>query len=118
MLYAEIANLLKLIFGIHLAYWIVCRLLLDSVFRGKKNGRSLLRGVLRTIILVLGVTARSSSSKSIVQLAADEVVVAPSPGGCIGTKTILPPGISILLMYLLWCEPCTLYGGNDTLYTY
>lgn len=43
------------------------------------------RGVLRTIILVFGVMARSSSSKSMVQLAADDVAVAPSEGGCRGT---------------------------------
>lgn len=38
-----------------------------------------------TIILVLGVIARSSSSKSTVQSAADDVVVAPVAGGCSGT---------------------------------
>lgn len=38
-----------------------------------------------TIILVLGVMALSSSSKSMVQLAADDVLDAPSAGGCMGT---------------------------------
>lgn len=59
-----------------------------------------LRGVLRTIILVRGVMASSSSSKSMAQSAAEEVSFAPELGGCRGTWTILPPGISMLLMYL------------------
>ncbi len=53
-----------------------------------------------TSIFVLGVMAFSSSSKSMVHSAADEVLVLPSLGGCIGTKTIFPPGISMLLIYL------------------
>jgi hypothetical protein len=43
--------------------------------------------------------AFSSSSKSIVQSAAEEVLVAPVAGGCMGTYTTLPPGISMLEMY-------------------
>lgn len=38
-----------------------------------------------TIILVRGVNALSSSSKSTVQSAADELLVAPDAGGCRGT---------------------------------
>lgn len=38
-----------------------------------------------TIILVRGVTALSSSSKSIVHSAAEDVCVAPVLGGCMGT---------------------------------
>ena len=56
-------------------------------------------GVLRTIILVLGVMAASSSAKSMVQSAAEELVVAPSGGGCSGTYFIEPPGISIFERY-------------------
>ena len=56
-------------------------------------------GVLRTIILVLGVMAASSSAKSMVQFAAEEVVVAPSGGGWSGTYFITPPGMAMLLKY-------------------
>lgn len=54
-----------------------------------------------TIILVLGLIVFSSWSKSMVHSAADDVLVAPSLGGCSGTYLILPPGISMLLIYLL-----------------
>lgn len=61
-----------------------------------------------TIIFVLGVIAFSSSSKSTVHSADDDVRVAPSFGGCRGTYTIFPPGISMLLMYLdhSWQTDC------------
>ena len=63
-------------------------------FRGKAR-----RGVLRTIIFVLGVMDFSSTSKSMVHSPADRVSSMPVLGGCIGTYTILAPGISMLLMY-------------------
>jgi hypothetical protein len=53
-----------------------------------------------TIILVFGLIVLSSSSKSIVHSEAGDVLEAPSFGGCRGTYRIVPPGISILLMYL------------------
>ena len=59
-----------------------------------------LRKVALTIILVLGLIVLSSSSKSMVHPEAEDVLDAPSLGGCNGTYLIVPPGISILLIYL------------------
>ena len=53
-----------------------------------------------TIMRVWGLIAASSAFMSIDQSAADEVLVAPSFGGCKGTYRIFPPGISMLLIYL------------------
>jgi hypothetical protein len=58
------------------------------------------RGDVLTIIFVLVLMVSSNWSKSMVHLAAEEVLDAPSFGGCIGTYRMVPPGISILLMYL------------------
>lgn len=53
-----------------------------------------------TIIFVLELMVFSSSSKSTVHSDAGEVLIAPSLGGCRGTYRMVPPGISILLIYL------------------
>lgn len=58
-------------------------------------------GVLRTIILVLGVMAASSSLKSMVHSPAEVFFSAPAGGGWRGTYLIFPPGISMLEIYLL-----------------
>src|SRR5216117_3446945 len=58
------------------------------------------RKIALTIILVLGLIVLSSSSKSMVHPEAEDVLDAPSLGGCNGTYLIVPPGISILLIYL------------------
>ena len=57
-------------------------------------------GLLITIMRVLSVMAARSSSMLIFQADDEVVLVAPEEGGCIGTQTTLPPGISMLLMYL------------------
>jgi hypothetical protein len=53
-----------------------------------------------TSIFVLGEIAFSNSPMSSVQSADDVFSAAPFGGWRSGTKTILPPGILILLMYL------------------
>lgn len=58
------------------------------------------KSILLTIIFVFELIVFSSSSKSIVHSDAGEVLVAPSLGGWRGTYRIVPPGISMLLMYL------------------
>lgn len=58
-------------------------------------------GLLMTIMRVLSVIAALSSSMLICHEADDVVLVAPVVGGCIGTQTTFPPGISMLLMYLI-----------------
>jgi hypothetical protein len=83
VLEAQVGDSLKLLAREYLANGVV---LAKLVFG--EEGRSLeegVRGVLRTIILVLGVIARSSSSKSMVHSPAERVLTAPSLGGCIGT---------------------------------
>jgi hypothetical protein len=83
VLEAQVGDSLKLLAREYLANGVV---LAKLVFG--EEGRSLeggVRGVLRTIILVLGVIARSSSSKSMVHSPAERVFTAPSFGGCIGT---------------------------------
>ena len=57
-------------------------------------------GELSTIMRVCGLMAFSSAVMSMVQSAAEVVLVAPSLGGWRGTYFIVPPGISILDMYL------------------
>jgi hypothetical protein len=49
---------------------------------------------------VFGLIEDLRTSMSIVQPAADDVLVAQSGGGCMGTYTTFPPGISMLLIYL------------------
>lgn len=56
--------------------------------------------MLMSIILVFGLMAFSSRNMSIVQSAADDTSVPPFLGGWRGTYRIMPPGISMLEMYL------------------
>ncbi len=63
-------------------------------------GKKSMKKAILTIILVFGLIVLSSSSKSIVHPDAEVVLDAPSLGGCNGTYLIVPPGISILLIYL------------------
>lgn len=84
VLEAEVGDSLQLLAREDLADGVVLGLVsAGSYWRGeRKKG---LRGVLRTSILVLGVMARSSSSKSMVHSPAERVLTAPSLGGCMGT---------------------------------
>ena len=86
---AQVAYFLELIARVHLADGVVCQTILVHFtgcgFYFKTLGWQSVRGVFKTIILVRGVIAFSSSAKSIVQSAADEVLVAPVSGGCMGT---------------------------------
>jgi len=91
VLYAEVGDLLEFGFGVDFADGVVfweegSGGLVGCVSKVKDDGGvKNIRGVLRTSILVLGVMAFSSSSKSMVHSPAERVLTPPSLGGCMGT---------------------------------
>ena len=82
MLEADVGDALELLAGEDLADGVVWEYVRN---RGESRGKGDIRGVLRTSILVRGVMARSSSSKSMDHSPAERVLTAPSLGGCSGT---------------------------------